>query len=224
MLFEEKDFGYEFHSNQFLCFFGKFNSELQNLYKSYPNLDWVSLKQIHSDVLVESSQGLLNSTEADAHWSTKKNLALVTRTADCVPLLGYNTTSKNIISIHAGWKGVASGIVPKSLKKIAAENPLQDWQLFMGPHILQESFEIQSDVLKLLEKSTDLSSENWATKDKNSYFVDLSKVLLAQIQSIGVPTGSVEKCLFDTKTNLKFHSHRRDRELSGRQISFIAKF
>ena len=94
----------------------------------------------------------------------------------------------------------------------------------MGPHILQESFEIQSDVLKLLEKSTDLSSENWATKDKNSYFVDLSKVLLAQIQSIGVPTGSVEKCLFDTKTNLKFHSHRRDRELSGRQISFIAKF
>ena len=77
--------------------------------------------------------------------------------------------------------------------------------------------------LDLLEKSTSLSPDDWTVKKNSSCFADLTVILDSQLQSVDIPKTSRHKCYFDTKTDLRFHSFRRDREHSGRQISFIAK-
>ena len=51
--------------------------------------------------------------KADAVITNKKNLPIGILTADCVPILIYDDTSKNIAAIHAGWKGAYKGIIHK---------------------------------------------------------------------------------------------------------------
>jgi YfiH family protein len=223
MNFNETEFGFEMMNENVICFFGKHNSDIQKLYKNYPLLDWASLKQIHSDKLVQCLTSKMNYAEADAHWTIEKNCALITRTADCIPIMGWNSATGCIISIHAGWKGIANQIVPKSLNTLSSNNPIHFWHLWVGPHIMKNSFQIQKDTLDLLEKSTVLSSHQWISTNENSLYADLSVILDSQLQATGVNPSTVYKCFFDTKSDLRFHSFRRDHELSGRQISFIAK-
>lgn len=223
MSFHETEFGFQLTTENFICFFGKHNSEIQNLHKAYPLLSWASLKQTHSDKLVQCLNPTMNYSEADAHWTEETQIALITRTADCIPVLGWNSLTGNIISIHAGWRGIANQIVPKSLQQLGSKNPIQYWHLWIGPHIMSHSFEIQSDAFNLLKLSTQLSADQYITTKNNSTFADLSVILDSQLESIGALPSQIHKIFFDTKTDLRFHSFRRDRELSGRQISFVAK-
>lgn len=223
MNFRETELGYELMNDNVVCFFGKHNSEIQKLQKKYPLFNWASLKQIHSDQLVQCLSPSMNYAEADAHWTEEMNCALITRTADCIPILGWNSSTGHIVSIHAGWKGIANQIVPKSLRTLASSDPIHHWHLWIGPHIMKNSFQIQSDTLDLLANSTELDCDQWISTNENSLYADLSVILDSQMRSVGIDATTVHKCFFDTKSDLRFHSYRRDRELSGRQISFIAK-
>jgi len=222
--FEETELGFEYIENNIIYFFGKHCSDLLSLQKKYPLLNWSSVKQVHGNRLVESSQPSLNFTEADAQWTKESNLALITKTADCLPVLGFNALTSTIVSIHAGWRGVANGIVGKSIQSLSDPNSLKSWKLWVGPHIMKNSFSIRSDAIEILKEGTTLPSEEWLIKENDSSYADLSKILESQLINIGLNSKQVEKCFFDTKTDFRFHSFRRDQQLSGRQISFVAKF
>lgn len=223
MCFNETELGFELMNDNVLCFFGKHNSDIQKLQKKYPLNNWASIKQVHSDKLVQCMNPIMSYAEADAHWTVEKNCALIIRTADCIPVLGWNSSTGHIVSIHAGWRGIANLIVPKSLKTLSYNNSIHHWHLWIGPHIMKDSFQIQNDTLDLLKKSTDLSCDQFVVTKSGSVYADLSVILDSQLKSIGVNTMTIHKCFFDTKTDLRFHSYRRDHELSGRQISFITR-
>ena len=91
MNIENTDLGYEINAGEYQIFFGGVGSLLHHLKVAYPDHDFVRLKQIHSDAVVESpdsSQDYL--IHGDAHFTTKENLALCVITADCVPLFFIN--------------------------------------------------------------------------------------------------------------------------------------
>jgi YfiH family protein len=202
---------------------------LPNLKAAYPELNFVLLKQIHSDAVIESnSLDLDYQVLGDAHY-TNKNLALCVVTADCVSAFIYDPKRSVIAGIHAGWRGVASRIIPKTIARLkeSGSNP-EDLEVLIGPHIQNQSFEVEFDVRDQI-----LSSLGPLTPEERAYFsekisekkalVDLDKVVRKQIQDEGLSLEKFFAVNIDTVTDLRFHSYRRDKEKSGRQISFIVR-
>jgi polyphenol oxidase len=210
----ETDLGFEIKTLDFFAFFGKKESSLENLQRAYPQFEFRMLSQVHGNTLVNSTfDSENNSVKADAHWTGDKNLALISKSADCIPILGYCESEQRVLAIHAGWRGVQNLILPLSLKQLGGK-----WDLFIGPHITQNSFEIQDDCFSLLKKSTILNSGLWFSGGK----ADLFKIVMGQLDTVADNVNSVESLIFDSKTDLRFHSFRRDGASAGRQNSFIA--
>lgn len=223
MKFQETDLGFEYRHDNYLAFFGKKDSTLKNLRAAYPDLEWSWVKQVHGDFLHEAPQRGSSEVEADAQWTQSKNVGLITKTADCVPVLAHNKITHSILSIHAGWRGVALKIVPKSLLQLQhLSHQIGDWEIYIGPHILQDSFQIKEDSYLLLKQSASVKDEMWVKKTADGYQADLITLLKAQLHEIHVPESQIEILSYDTKTDTRFHSFRRDKDVSGRQISFIA--
>lgn len=222
-MFKETEIGFEFLTNDYLVFFGKYSSQLNSLRQQYPYLDWAQLKQVHGNQIVQSYKSEVDLQTADAHWTSTPQLGLITKTADCIPILGFNQLSKAVISIHAGWRGVVNQIACLSMKHLSSAHPLVGWKLFVGPHIQQKSFDIQQDTVDQLKNCSSLNSSEWLCSTPTGFQANLSLILLQQLQDCGFNKTQFHTLYFDTKSDLRFHSFRRDKELSGRQLSFIAK-
>jgi polyphenol oxidase len=208
-MFNETEFGFEYKSSDHIVFFGKKNCFLQTLQHIYPHFEFRMLKQTHSDILIGSTTGS-DLIEADAHWTAEKNIALVVKTADCIPALIYDPKKEIALAIHAGWRGVENQITKKSLEHIRST---KDFKIYLGPHIQKQSFECDLDVKNKLD-----SNSNYSIQKNNKFYIDLKSILLSQINL----TAHVDLNL-DTVTDLNFNSYRRDKSDAGRNLSFIAK-
>lgn len=213
-MFKETDLGFEHKDHNKIVFYGKKNCDLAQLIKAYPQFIFRQTKQIHSDICVESNENQ-NNIEADAHYTTEKNIALVIKTADCLPIL-INTESV-ILAIHAGWRGVENKITYKSLKLFNLKKP---FQVFIGPHILQNSFEVDTEVKDALVKSAGINKLDLSFLKGTKHFVNLQSIVEAQIQQVA--PAYIYKLNIDTFKNSLFNSFRTDKT-QNRNLSFIAK-
>ncbi len=99
------------------------------------------LKQIHGDTLnLAYKTNNKNPKEADAHWTSIKDITLGIITADCLPVFVFDLEKELILAIHAGWKGLEKYIILKSLHSLSFSQKIL---AFIGPHIQRPSFEIK---------------------------------------------------------------------------------
>lgn len=224
-------FSSKLSKQKYLVFFGNKHSTLEKLKQQFPDLNFAVLRQTHSDILLESiTQDSFSplSREGDAHWTNETNVALCVRTADCLPILAFDENRQCILAIHAGWKGVANRILVKSLDELIARNKLSQasTSLFIGPHILFNSFEVSNDVAQQLRNAIPTaqhSTQFFKKLDNEKELVDLLSICKAQAKEEGLPEEAFFFELADTKTNNEFSSFRREKDLAGRQISFVAR-
>lgn len=212
-------------TDKVICLLGNRNSTVENIRKLFPQLKLARIKQVHGDDIVESSSADTEfKNTADAHFTKEPGLALLISTADCIPVFIYDHSLQIVAGIHAGWRGVANMITTKTLEKIGSKNP----EIIIGPHILHKSFEVQEDVLRqligTLGKHEDLSKHidhYYTTHESKKFKVDLLKILQQHLlnHQISLENSFIE--LKDTFSDLNYHSFRRDKEKSGRQLSFI---
>ncbi|MFZ3231835.1 MAG: polyphenol oxidase family protein [Pseudobdellovibrio sp.] len=219
--FQECELGFTFKSEDLLVFFGNAKATQVEIEKKFPALNFLKIKQTHSDLIIKASDQL---KEADAHWGAEKNIGLLISTADCTPIMIYDSIGKKIAAIHAGWRGVENQICLKTLKLLSTtESSANDFEIWMGPHILKASFEVHADVLTaLLNSSYSADKSVHFSNSEHGIYVDLKSILESQIHSLMPDLKKINSLLLDTKTNLKFHSFRRDKALAGRNLSFIA--
>lgn len=213
MKFIETEIGFELKVDQFQVFFGKKGSDLIQISSQYPSLDFKSVHQVHGNTILKTSIDSDESRKADAHWTAEKNLGLLIKTADCIPIMAFSKGDRKVVAIHAGWRGVQNRIIPNYFKC-----DKKDWQIFIGPHILRNSFQVQQDCLNLLKECTDLAIDEWYTDER----ADLLKIVLRQLEECGIFKEQVTHLSYDTFRDTRFHSFRRDREAAGRQLSFIS--
>ncbi|MDG0815036.1 peptidoglycan editing factor PgeF [Bdellovibrio svalbardensis] len=230
MNLQQTPFGYEIRTPHLTMLFGGVESQLPNLKAAYPHFDFTRVKQIHSDAVVESKDTSLDyQVIADSHYTRSKNLALCVITADCVPAFLYHQPTGLIAGVHAGWRGVANKILMKTIDSLISQGAkAQELDVVIGPHIQKKSFEVGNDVRDQI-----LTSLGTLTEAQRSLFVekisdqkcllDLNQVVKAQLQSKGIEAERVFDLHIDTFSNQDFHSHRRDKEKAGRQISFICQ-
>lgn len=209
--------------------FGNQKLDLQTVQNQHPSSQIFSLTQIHSDQVLKAQADTHSDTIGDGLWSTgNSNELLLVRTADCLPVLIFDTQSNFMAAIHAGWRGLAQNIVTKCIQ---AHYPLPknraSLRLVIGPHIGMDSFEIEKDVMELLLKSclepnpalTDYGYQKSSTK----FHLNLNALLKAQLKSISIEKSQCTFLNIDTKADPSYFSARREPHQPGRNLSFILK-
>lgn len=210
-------------TEQFVAFFGKKGSEVANLKTAFPDLQFRRVKQVHGNAIVESTSKENDFDRvADAHYTFEKNLGLCVITADCVPLLIYCHSPRLVCGIHAGWRGVANRIIPTAIHHLISLGArAEDMSILIGPHIQQNSFEVDRPVEEELLRAANVTAEDVVKRSGEKSYVDLRGIVFAQLFEFDIAHEQVKSLFIDTKIDNNYHSFRRDRENSGRQISFI---
>lgn len=219
----QKAKGLQFEDDKIEIFFGNKFFALTELTSLKP-IGVHTVKQTHSDIfhVISRPEPIHPQPEGDALGTLLTKQYLAIKTADCLPVMVHDPDTNKVAAIHAGWKGVAISIVPKTLASFfQSSNSLR---VFIGPHITKNSFEIKVDVLQQLKNSLPDSEWNKLSIDTkgDKFHVDLVDVVKLQIQSQFPNIHlDIKDSNIDTKTTEDYNSHRRDAKNAGRNISYI---
>ena len=162
--------------------------------------------------------------KADAIITDQKKLPIAVLTADCVPLLLYDSDKNMIAAIHAGWKGAFKDIINKvisfMLKKGCKKNKIT---AAIGPCIAQKNYNVKENFQKKFIKK-DKKNKIFFKKRKNIIYFDLSSYVKSQLKFNNIVNiDMINIDTFDKKNN--FFSARRSLGLKhddyGRNISII---
>ncbi|HVI41646.1 MAG TPA: peptidoglycan editing factor PgeF, partial [Anaerovoracaceae bacterium] len=162
--------------------------------------------------------------DTDALYTYEPNLLLCCFAADCVPLILYNEATGLIGVIHSGWQGTIKEITTKVLKHLIQVEHCSpgDLNVFIGPAISQEKFEVDQDVydrFKVLGYADEFIYYNDQTR---KYHIDNQLVVKRQCELQGIPADHIAIDRTCTYTSPDGFSNRRDKN-SGRHLSFIMK-
>lgn len=114
-------------------------------------------RQIHGTrlVLAEASAtgpGATRRVEADAVYTRTPGTTIAVRTADCLPVLLVDSARRAAVAIHAGWRGLTSGILGQTVATLEGQGiKSADWTAAIGPAIARESYEVGNEVIEALE-------------------------------------------------------------------------
>ncbi|OJV13219.1 MAG: hypothetical protein BGO27_00040 [Alphaproteobacteria bacterium 33-17] len=181
------------------------------------------LHQIHSNIVVKASSDLY-FPEADAQVSNEYGVNLWVLTADCVPILFYDTESKIIGSCHAGWKGAFSGIIENTVHEMVKMGCKTDSiGAIIAPCIRQDSYEVGAEFYDKFIEESDAYKQFFKPKNEK-YMFDLPGFVKAKLVKAGI--NNVHDSDIDTYTNAnKWFSFRRfthnPTEQYGSIVSFI---
>ena len=110
------------------------NRQLLNHYHHLPrNPVWLS--QVHSDhvICIDDIPAETGIPEADGAWSEHSGRVCAVMTADCLPVLFCNRQGTRVVAVHAGWRGLASGIVTRGVQVM--KEPAEQLLAWLGPAI-----------------------------------------------------------------------------------------
>ncbi len=122
-------------------------SNIANIIRDFSANSILLLNQLHGNNVVSVDDLDLNLNkwpEADASVSSKKNVILAIRTADCVPLLFASEDGNIIGAAHCGWRSAKLGIIDKLVYKMRQKGA-KNIVVIVGPSITQESYEVSQD-------------------------------------------------------------------------------
>jgi hypothetical protein len=173
------------------------------------------LEQTHSTGCVEVTSADCNR-DVDAAITRQKNQVLAILTGDCLPIVLCDQQGTEIAAIHAGWRGLANGIVDNTIAKLHA-NPTQ-CLAWIGPAICGRCYATGAEVLDLFIGRYPFAAQAF-TKIDHQWYADLSKLAALILEALGV--GAVypsHVCTFEI--NSEFYSYRRAAQ-TGRIATLI---
>ena len=173
------------------------------------------LQQVHSTNIIDLDQS--NDSKADGSTTTKTGTACVVMTADCLPVLLTDRKGRRIAAIHAGWRGLADGILEAGVHHFSDNMEILAW---LGPAIGPDNFEVGEEVVEQLSAET-TGEGDWYRNLPGSrkYLVDLYKLASSRLQQAGVAEVSGGGfCTFSDEE--RFYSYRRQGDC-GRMATLI---
>jgi len=164
--------------------------------------------------------------EADASIARGPGAVCAIMTADCLPVLFSDVDGKIVGAAHAGWRGLAGGVLGRTLAamRTAGAGEIMAW---LGPAIGPEQFEVGADVLQAFESGAPdtlaLSEVRAAFQpiqgSSGKYLADIYALARSMLRRDGVrQISGGEFCTVTEKQ--RFYSYRRDK-VTGRQATLI---
>jgi YfiH family protein len=179
----------------------------------------VFLNQVHGIELVELGADTPDATEADACFTTRKKLACTIMVADCLPVLFCNAAAARVGAAHAGWRGLAGGVLEAALGGFEPATTLA----WLGPCIGPTAFEVGPEVKAAFESHDSGAAQMFKPHKEGKWLADLPGLARLRLRAIGISQvygndGGAAWCTVSNPS--RFFSHRRDR-VSGRMAASI---
>ena len=174
------------------------------------------LNQNHSSICSNASE-FRSIKEADASFTSDSGIVCGILTADCLPVFVSKKDGSMVGIAHAGWRGLASGVIENLLDKFDCIG--EDIVVHLGPAISRYSFEIGKEV-KDIYLNKNVSFERSFSYHNNRLFLDLydaARLVLEDYEISSISGGN--RCTY--KEADYFFSYRRDGVNSGRMAHLI---
>jgi polyphenol oxidase len=197
-----------------------------------PQAAWLS--QIHSaqvedaaDVLARRAHG--EAVRADASVTDQPNVVCVAMAADCLPVLFCDDEGRAVGAAHAGWRGLAAGIVEKTGERVARLAGVSSSRLnaFLGAAIGPSAFEVGEDVRDAFMAASNATNRDATaaafvpTDAPGKFLADIYVLARLRLADIGVEASRIHGGTHCTVTEKeRFYSYRRDR-ITGRMAAMI---
>lgn len=215
-------------------------------------LHW--LNQVHGNTVINVDQQPLTmqAYDADAMVSQHAQSGLAIMTADCVPIVLYQPLSGQIAAIHAGWQGLANGVIAETVKTFSNRSNHSSYGIlaWLGACISQSSYEVGTDVIDKLmsgcasrqglseSESTRLKAAICKRVDKahnnagqsvgpsDKYWLDLPKLARLQLEAQGIDLANDNNipCSYEAS---RYYSYRQQthegRTATGRMALVIVR-
>lgn len=182
----------------------------------------VWLAQVHGTATCDADQARAREASdlpvADASVARVAGGVCAVRCADCLPVLMCDRQGSVVAAAHAGWRGLAAGVLEATL--VAMRAAPADVCVWLGPAIGPRAFEVGADVLAAHRAADPGAVECFQPLPSGKWFADLYALARRRLARAGVTTihGGGRCTLTERDT---FHSYRRDGAAAGRMATLI---
>jgi len=189
-------------------------SMLQRLLPHAP----IWLSQVHGNRVVDAAQATAGE-EADAIIATQPGQVCAIQTADCLPVLLCDRAARAVGAAHAGWRGLAAGVLENTVARMHAEGA-DDVIAWLGPAIGPTRFEVGGDVYAaFVERDAQASAAFTAIPEHpGKYWADIYALARMRLQAVGVR--QISGGGLCTVSERRFYSYRRD-GVTGRMATLV---
>jgi YfiH family protein len=174
------------------------------------------LRQVHGNVVVDAD-ALQDVPEADAAIARRPGTVCAVMVADCIPVLLADRAGSVVAIAHAGWRGLASGVIENAIDRMAV--PAAGLIAHLGPGIGPRAFEVGADVRDAFLSGDPRAETAFKPRGPGKWLADLFLLARQRLARAGVTQVSGgELCTHSDPA--RFYSYRRDRE-TGRMAAVI---
>ena len=176
------------------------------------------LRQVHGTHVVHfDSHDAEQEPEADAAFTRASGVVLAILTADCLPVLFCARDASEIAAAHAGWRGLCAGVLENTVA--AMRTAREDLLVWFGPAIGPRSYEVGDEVRAAFVAHHRVAGEAFTPTRPGHWQCDLYALARQRLRMAGVT--QVHGGGFDTFTDPRLYSYRRDGGRSGRFATLI---
>jgi len=175
------------------------------------------LAQVHGTRVAHLDAPGSWSRDTDAAWTDRPGIVCAVLTADCLPVVVADAGGGATAVVHAGWRGLAAGVVERTVEAMApASGRLIAW---LGPAIGPRAFEVGPEVRAAFVDHDAAAATAFRRGSGDRWHADLCALAARRLRRSGVDTvrGGGHCTFTDSR---RFFSHRRDGGRTGRMATF----
>ena len=174
------------------------------------------LQQVHSTVVVNAATAGM-SPVADAAYTSRAGVVCAVLTADCLPVLLTDTAGQCVAAIHAGWRGLAAGVIEAAAREMG--QPGEKLLAWLGPAIGPAAYRVGDEVRDTFIAHDQMAATAFRQGTDGAWFADLYRLARQRLAACGVTAvyGGGHCSFTDPE---RFYSYRRD-GATGRMATLI---
>ena len=173
------------------------------------------LDQVHGATVVDAAEAQ-PGTAADAAWTDRPGVVCAVLTADCLPVFFTSREGDRVAVAHAGWRGLASGVLEGTVEALGNPAALICW---LGPAIGPADFEVGDDVRDQFMAWNPQCDQAFVNSDNGKWLADIYQLARLRLRSVGIE--QISGGNFNTfSESERFFSYRRE-GTTGRMASLI---
>lgn len=175
------------------------------------------LEQVHGRTVLELSAARLPAgRRADGAVTGRAGRVLAVQTADCLPVLLAARDGSRIGVAHAGWRGLAAGVLEAAVA--AMDVPEERLQAWLGPAIGMSAYEVGPEVREQCLAGAPDAGEAFRPGREDRWQLDLAGLARHRLRALGVAVHGGQRCTASDRD--RFFSYRRDGP-TGRMAALI---
>ncbi len=182
------------------------------------------MKQVHGKQVEVIGEPPAVPPVCDALVTCREDMALVVSTADCVPILIWDSKQQVVAVVHAGWRGTAAGIVYSTVNCLQEKFDSKTASLHaaLGPSIGPCCYEVGDEVVRAVTARLPNGKDLFSPGSRGRKHLDLAEANRRQLVETGVPEVQIHCSGLCTACNNElFYSYRKEGKGVGRLMGII---